>query len=87
MFATIMRGRAVTHPGWLDPAHPKDPNLPPPLLTEKEVRRLLNVSRPTLAKIIRGKRLTAIKVEGQWRFRQADVDRYLAERETTRADE
>jgi excisionase family DNA binding protein len=54
------------------------------LLTEKEVRGLLNIGRSTLHTIIRSKQLTAIKVGRQWRFRQSDVDRYLAERENTR---
>ncbi len=74
----------MTHPGWHDPTKSGTVAQPPPLLTEKEVRRQLAVSRPTLATIVAGKGLTAIKVGGQWRFRQTDVDRYLAERENTR---
>jgi excisionase family DNA binding protein len=74
----------VTHPGWLDPTHTGPERPRAALLTEKEVRRQLAVSKDTLAKIVREKRLTAVKVESLWRFRQSDVDRYLSERENTR---
>jgi excisionase family DNA binding protein len=69
---------------WVNQDIPDGNQQPASLLTEKEVRDYLNVSRSTMHNIVRNKDLTAIKVSGVWRFRQSDVDRYLQERENTR---
>jgi excisionase family DNA binding protein len=74
----------VTHPGWIDPTQAGKTGQPAPLLTEKEARHHLQVSRETLRKMVEGKEITAIKVRRMWRFRRDDIDRYLQERENTR---
>jgi len=76
----------VHHQGWTDPTKITIDPQPPALLTEKETRHHLNVSQDTLRKMVRDKEIIAIKVRGRWRFRQADVDRYLADRQNTRPE-
>lgn len=74
----------MVHTNWVSQSSPGEDGRMPKLLTEKEVRSCLNISRDTLRLIVKSKQLTGIKVGRLWRFRQSDVDRYLSERENTR---
>lgn len=48
-----------------------------PLLTVNEVAHLLGVSRDTVYGLIRAGDLRPARVSERWRFRPADVDRYI----------
>ena len=44
------------------------------------VQRYLGVSRRTLMRYIAGRKIDAIKLDGGWRFRWEDVDRFVQRR-------
>lgn len=47
------------------------------LLTLREVSRILRLSPPTLYKLLKERRLPGVKVGNQWRFRRAEILRWL----------
>jgi excisionase family DNA binding protein len=49
-----------------------------PLLSSKEVAALLGVSVTTVDRMARRHRISAHRIEGQWRFSPDDVQLYLA---------
>jgi excisionase family DNA binding protein len=55
----------------------------PSFLTTEEVLALLKVTPRTVYRLIRDGDLPAVRVGRQWRFRQSDLDSWLAARETT----
>jgi excisionase family DNA binding protein len=55
----------------------------PSFLTTEEVLALLKVTPRTVYRLIRAGELPAVRVGRQWRFRQSDLDNWLAARETT----
>ena len=50
------------------------------LLDFDEVAEFLNVSRPTLYRLIRSGRLRSYKVGGRWKFRPEEIEAFLAAR-------
>lgn len=50
------------------------------LLTVTEVASLMRVSNMTVYRLIKGGHLAAIRVGKNYRIRESDVNRYLAER-------
>jgi excisionase family DNA binding protein len=50
------------------------------LQTFERVRKFLNVSRSTLLRYIYDRRIEAIKMNGGWRFRWEDIDRFVDRR-------
>lgn len=52
----------------------------PQLLTLKQLMEYLQVSRLTIYRMIKQGRLPALKVQGQWRFKVADVQKYIREK-------
>ena len=51
------------------------------LLSFNDAKKYLNVSRATLYRIIQGKKIPAVKVGGQWRFKQERLSEWLDENE------
>lgn len=47
------------------------------LLTPKEVCQILKISRRTLYRLIKSRRIPGFKVGHEWRFRYGEVDKYL----------
>lgn len=47
------------------------------LLTTRQVQEILRVDRTTIYRMVEGGQLPAIRVGKQWRFAQADLDRWL----------
>ena len=47
------------------------------LMTLKEVKNYLGISRRSVYRLISSGALSAIKVGGQWRFKQEDIQKYL----------
>lgn len=54
--------------------------MPDALLTLHEVADLLKVAEKTVYTMAQRGELPAFKVRGQWRFKQADLDRWIEER-------
>ncbi|MBU0495872.1 MAG: PocR ligand-binding domain-containing protein [Chloroflexi bacterium] len=51
------------------------------LLTVRQLEDALQVDRMTVYRMIKGGRLPAFKVGGQWRFARADIERWLREQQ------
>jgi len=47
------------------------------MLTLDDVAKILNVSAATVRRLIEDGELKAIKVRGQWRVKQSDLDKYI----------
>jgi excisionase family DNA binding protein len=56
------------------------------LLTLSEAAQLLQVSTRTLHRMIRSGDLPALKVGGQWRLRETQLQQWLERRETSAVD-
>lgn len=56
------------------------------LLTTRQVQELLRVDRTTIYRMVEGGQLPAIRVGKQWRFAQADLERWLQGAGQPRAD-
>lgn len=52
------------------------------LMLFKDTQKYLNVSRTTLYNLIRAKKIPAIKLGGQWRFRRERLVKWLDSKET-----
>ena len=50
------------------------------ILTVAEVAKLLKVAQKTVYSMSQREELPAFKVGGQWRFRRADLDRWISQR-------
>lgn len=50
------------------------------LTSASRVQRFLGVSRSTLMRYIADRKIDAIKMDGGWRFRWEDVDRFVQRR-------
>jgi excisionase family DNA binding protein len=48
------------------------------ILTIKEVAEYLKVTERTIYRLAAAKQIPAFKVGGSWRFRQADIDGWIA---------
>ena len=48
------------------------------ILTIKEVAEYLKVTERTIYRLAAAKKIPAFKVGGTWRFRQADIDSWIA---------
>ena len=48
----------------------------------REAQRYLNVSRSTLYNLIRAKKIPAVKLGGQWRFRKERLVKWFDSQET-----
>ena len=48
------------------------------VLTIKEVAEYLKVTERTIYRLAAAKKIPAFKVGGTWRFRTADIDRWIA---------
>lgn len=51
------------------------------VLTTEEATQYLKISKPTLLKHVRLRKIKAIKVGRNWRFLQSDLYRFLTENE------
>lgn len=51
------------------------------LMRPREVLKYLNISRITLLKLIKKKKLPATKVGSQWRFNKEDIKDWLKKQE------
>jgi excisionase family DNA binding protein len=56
------------------------------LASAPRVQRFLGVSRSTLMRYIADRRIEAIKMDGGWRFRWEDVDRFVQRRTQTQTE-
>jgi excisionase family DNA binding protein len=54
------------------------------LMLFREAQKYLNVSRTTLYSLIKAKKVPAIKLGGQWRFRKERIVKWLDSQETIR---
>lgn len=54
----------------------------PQLLTLSQVCEMLQISRDTMESWIKNGKIAAVKLGRQWRFEQADIDRYIKSRKT-----
>ncbi|MBC7286465.1 MAG: helix-turn-helix domain-containing protein [Armatimonadetes bacterium] len=54
------------------------------LLDLDEVAEFLNVSRPTIYRLIRSGSLRSYKVGGRWKFRPEEIEVFLASRSNVR---
>ena len=61
--------------------HKQFPNIR--LLTLSEAAQLLQVSTRTLHRMIRGGDLPALKVRGQWRLRETQLQQWVEHQETS----
>ncbi len=52
------------------------------LMVFEEARKYLSVSRATLYNLIRAKKVPAIKLGGQWRFRKPRLVKWIDSQET-----
>lgn len=50
------------------------------MFTKSQVAKMLTVSKVTIAREVKDARLGGIKVRGQWRFTQENIDDYLESR-------
>jgi len=50
------------------------------LVDAPRVQRFLGVSRSTLMRYIAARKIEAIKMDGEWRFRWEDVERFVQRR-------
>jgi excisionase family DNA binding protein len=57
----------------------------PAFLTTEEVLACLKVTPRTVYRLIQAGELPAVRVGRQWRFRQADLENWLAAREAPRS--
>jgi excisionase family DNA binding protein len=64
--------------------HNQFPNIR--LLTLSEAAQLLQVSTRTLHRMIRSGDLPALKVGGQWRMRETQLQQWVEHRETSAVD-
>jgi len=48
------------------------------ILTIKQVAEYLKVTERTIYRLAGAKKIPAFKVVGRWRFRKADIDRWIA---------
>jgi len=53
------------------------------LMDFRDTKFYLRISRATLYKLLRSRKIPASKVGGQWRFRKERLDKWLEEQETT----
>jgi excisionase family DNA binding protein len=61
--------------------------MPDEILTLPEVAQLLKVADKTVYTMAQKGEIPAFKVRGQWRFKRADIDRWIEERKSaSRAD-
>lgn len=59
----------------------QQPSMDDRLLTVMEVADLMRVSNMTVYRLIKAGQLAALRVGKNYRIRESDVERYLAERE------
>lgn len=59
----------------------QQPRIGDQLLTVMEVAAVMRVSNMTVYRLIKAGHLAALRVGKNYRIRESDVDRYLAERE------
>lgn len=52
------------------------------ILTLREVAAYLKVTEKTIYRLLGDKRIPAFKVGGSWRFRKAEIDRWIKQQET-----
>ena len=57
------------------------------VLTVRELAELLNAGQKTVYTMVQQRVLPAFRVRGQWRFRRADIDAWIAKQTTAAADE
>ena len=57
------------------------------ILTVQEVGALLKVADKTVYTMAQKGEIPAFKVRGQWRFRRADIDRWIQEQTAARRDD
>jgi excisionase family DNA binding protein len=58
--------------------------LPDEILTVEEIAKLLKVADKTIYTMAQNAELPCFKVRGQWRFRCADIDRWIKAQTTGR---
>lgn len=52
------------------------------LKTLKEIAEYLNVDEQTIYRMVRKKDIPGVKVRGNWRFKQEEIDEWLKEKGT-----
>jgi len=57
------------------------------ILTVREVAELLKIGQKTAYTMVQQGVLPAFRVRGQWRFRRADIDAWIARQVTAAAEE
>ena len=48
-----------------------------PVLTVRDVAKLLQVDEKTIYRLVKKKELPGFKVAGTWRFKQEDIDEWI----------
>lgn len=61
--------------------------MPDEILTLPEVAGLLKVAEKTVYTMAQRAELPAFKVRGQWRFKRADIDRWIEQQKALRTGE
>ena len=61
--------------------------MPDEILTLPEVALLLKVAEKTVYTMAQKSQLPAFKVRGQWRFKRADIDRWIEQQKEASRDE
>ena len=51
------------------------------LLDFKQIKKYLKVSRATMYRLVKDKKIPGFKVGGQWRFRKDRIEKWLEDRE------
>jgi excisionase family DNA binding protein len=61
--------------------------MPDEILTLNEVAQLLKVADKTVYTMAQKAEIPAFKVRGQWRFKRADIDRWIEEQKAASRDD
>jgi len=56
--------------------------MPEKLLTIEDLAEYFQVSKKTVYRLLKQKQLPAVRISGQWRFREEEIERWLQEKQS-----
>lgn len=56
--------------------------MPEKLLTIEDLAEYFQVSKKTVYRLLKQKQLPAVRISGQWRFREEAIERWLQEKQS-----
>ncbi len=62
---------------------PPKPSLPTPVMTVKELSEYLRVHPSTIYRLLKRREIPAFRIDGDWRFHLAAIEKWRAEMEIT----